>query len=210
TEELALAMLVRRDLPSEALERLHKNSAIAKLRKVRLAIVTHPRTPRHISVPVIRHLYTFELMQVALLPAVAADIKVAAEEALIGRLPTISAGERYTLAKRSSGRVAADLLLDKEERIMRAALANPRMTEALLAKALRSEKETELLVPAVCHHEKWSLRNEVKMALLSNENTPLARALQFANELPVSVLKEILLNSRLSSNVKNYLQSVVA
>ena len=79
------------------------------------------------------------------------------------------------------------------------------MTEALLAKALQSEKETELLVPAVCHHEKWSLRNEIKMALLSNENTPLARALQFANELPVSVLKEILLNSRLSSNVKNYL-----
>src|SRR5437016_8556267 len=94
TEELALAMLVRRDLPGKALECLHKNSAIAKLRKVRLAIVTHPRTPRHVSVPVTRHLYTFELMQVALLPAVAADIKVAAEEALIGRLPTISAGER--------------------------------------------------------------------------------------------------------------------
>src|SRR5947208_3183589 len=126
TAELALAMLVRRDLPSEALECLHKNSAIAKLRKVRLAIVTHPRTPRHVSIPVIRHLYTFELMQVALLPSVMADIKMAAEEALIGRLPTISAGERYTLAKRSSGRVAAALLLDREERIMRAALANPR------------------------------------------------------------------------------------
>src|SRR5205085_12139763 len=107
TEELALAMLVRRDLPGKALECLHKNNAIAKLRKVRLAIVTHPRTPRHVSVPVIRHLYTFELMQVALLPAVAADIKIAAEEALIGRLATVSAGERYTLAKQSSGRVAA-------------------------------------------------------------------------------------------------------
>ena len=210
TEDLALAMLVRRDLPSQALERLHKNSAITKLRKVRLAIVTHPRTPRHVSVPVIRHLYTFELMQVALLPAVAADIKIAAEEALIGRLATISAGERSTLAKQSSGRVAAALLLDKEERIMLSALANPHMTEALLAKALRSEKGSELLVPAVCHHEKWSLRNDIKAALLGNENTPLARVLQFAQELPVSVVKEILLNSRLSSNVKSYLQSIVA
>src|SRR2546421_6776887 len=175
TEELALAMLVRRDLPSPALEHLHKNSAIAKLRKVRLAIVTHPRTPRHVSVPVIRHLYTFELMQVALLPAVAADIKVAAEEALIGRLATISAGERYTLAKQSSGRVAAALLLDKEERIMLSALANPHMTEALLARALRSEKGSELLVSAACHHQKWSLRNDIKAALLGNENTARGR-----------------------------------
>ena len=92
---------------------------------------------------------------------------------------------------------------------MQAALANPHMTEALLVKALCSEQGTELLVPTVCRHEKWSLRNEVKLALLANENTPLARALQFANELPVKELKEILLNSRLSLNVKSYLQTII-
>src|SRR5690348_4494834 len=37
TEDLALALLERRDLPREALEELHKNSGVAKLRKVRLA-----------------------------------------------------------------------------------------------------------------------------------------------------------------------------
>jgi len=209
TEDLALGLLSRRDLPAEALEALNKNNALAKYRKVRLAIVTHPRTPRHVAIPVIRHLYTFELMQIALLPAVAADIKKASEEVLMGRLNTISSGERSTLAKQSSGRVAAALLLDKEERIMQAALTNPHMTEALLVKALRSEQGTELLVPAVCRNEKWSLRNEVKLALLANENTPLARALQFANELPIKELKEILLNSRLSPNVKSYLQTII-
>jgi len=209
TEDLALGLLARRDLPAQALDALSKNSALAKYRKVRLAVVGHPRTPRHISIPVIRHLYTFELMQVALLPAVAPDIKRVAEEVLIGRLDTISAGERSALAKQSSGRVAAALLLDKEDRIMQAALHNPQMTEALLVKALRSGQETALLVATVCHHEKWSLRNEVKMALLANENTPLARALQFAQELPVKDLKEILLNSRLSVNVKTYLQTLI-
>src|SRR5689334_5739568 len=57
TEDLALALLERRDLPREALEQLHSNSAVAKLRKVRLAIVVHPATPRHVSIPNIRHLY---------------------------------------------------------------------------------------------------------------------------------------------------------
>jgi hypothetical protein len=209
TEELALNLLNRRDLPAEALEQLGKNSAVAKHRKVQTAIVMHPRTPRHISIPTIRHLYTFELMQIALFPAVAADVKRAAEEVLIGRLESISAGERHTLAKQASGRVAAALLLDQEERIMQAALANSRMTEALVARALRMEVGTELLAPAVCRHQKWSCRNEIRMALLGNENTPFARVLQFANELPVRVLKDVLRTSRLSANVKKYLQTVV-
>ena len=114
-------------------------ASCARQRKVRLAMVMHPRTPRHVSVPTIRHIYTFELMQVALLPAVSPDVKRAAEEVLISRLASISSGERFTLAKRSSGRVAAALLLDKEERIMQAALANPQMTEIFIVRALKAD-----------------------------------------------------------------------
>ena len=209
TEDLALALLNRRDLPREALEEMNRNGSVSKLRKVRLAIVMHPRAPRHVSVPVIRHLYAFELMQVGLFPAVPADVKRAAEETLIGRLATISSGERYALAKQGSGRVAAALLLDKEERTMQAALTNPQMTEAHIVKALRAEQETELLLAVLCRHEKWSRRNDIKAALLANENTPLARALQFAGELPVKVLKEVLVNSRLSENVKSYLLAAI-
>lgn len=210
TEDLALALLNRRDLPREALEELHKNAAVAKHRKVRVAIVMHPRTPRHVSVPTIRHLYTFELMHLALFPTVAADIKRVAEETLINRLETISLGERMSLAKRSSGRVAAALLHDPEERIMLTALANPRMTESLIVKALRSTANTGHLAPAISRHEKWSQRPEIKMALLGNENTPFARVLQLANDLPVRALKEILTKSRLSANVKSYLKTVIA
>lgn len=209
TEDLALALLKRRDLPRQALEQLHKNGAVVKHRKVSLAIVMHPRTPRHVSVPMIRHLYPFELMQIALLPSIAADVKRTAEDTLIGKLETISAGERFGLAKQSSGRIAAALLLDKEERIMLAALANPQMTEVLMVSALRSKDVTEQLVAAVCHHEKWSRRNEIKMALLASEYTPFAKVLQFAGELPVRVLKEVLHISRLKDNVKNYLRSVI-
>ena len=124
SEDLALALLNRRDLPREALEALSKNCHVAKQRKVRLALVTHPHTPRHVSVPTIRHIYTFELMQVALLPSVPPDVKRAAEEVLMGRLASIASGERLTLAKQGSGRVAAALLLDREERIMQAAVVS--------------------------------------------------------------------------------------
>lgn len=209
TEDLALALLEHRDLPREALEQLHRNSSVAKLRKVRLAVVAHPRTPRHISVPNIRHLYVFELMQIALMPSVAADIKRAAEETLLGRLATISPGERFTLAKRSSGRVAAALLLDKEERIMQAALLNPQMTEMWIVKALKAGIGTELLAPAVCRHTKWLHRIEIKAALLGNPHTPFAFVVQITAELPLHSLKDVLRNARLAPNVKRYLLGVL-
>src|ERR1051326_1844584 len=74
-EDLALALLSRRDVPAAALENLSKNGPAMKHRPVQTALVSHPKTPRHVSLPIARHLYTFELMQIALTPAVPADVK---------------------------------------------------------------------------------------------------------------------------------------
>ncbi len=90
-----------------------------------MALVEHPKTPRHISLPLVRQLYTFEVMQVALTPMVPADLKLAADEVLCNRLETISPGEKLTLAHRASGRVAGELLRDGEARVVHAALENP-------------------------------------------------------------------------------------
>ena len=209
TEDLALALLNRRDLPREALEALSKNGQLMRLRKVRMATVMHPRTPRHISVPTVRHLYIFELMQVALLPSVPPDVKRAAEGVLISKLASISSGERFSLAKQSSGRVAAALLLDKEERIIQAALANPQMTEVSIVKALKAEHGTELLAPAVSRHQKWSYRNDVKAALLANKNTPSERLIHLAAELPINLIKDVLRNGKLSAQARNSLIAVL-
>ena len=209
TEDLALALLNHQDLPREALEALSKNGQLARLRKVRMAIAVHPRTPRHVSVPTIRHLYTFDLMQVALLPSVPPDVKRAAEEVLISKLASISSGERVTLARRSSGRVAGALLLDKEERIMQAALANPQMTEVSIVKALKAGHGTELLAPAVARHQKWSYRNDVKAALLGNKDTPSDRLIHLAAELPINLIKDVLRSGRLTTQAKNSLLAVL-
>ena len=205
TEDLALALLERRDLPPSGLEQLVKHPALKKSRKVQLALITHPRTPRFLSLPRLRHLHTFELMQVALTPAVAADVKAAADEAILNRRETISPGERLTLAKRGSGRLAGVLLLDAEPRIVEAALQNPQLTEALVVKALMKERAPQALAELVCRHPKWSLRREVQRALLRHPGTPLGRVLVFARSLPTEALREIMRQSRLSENVRAYL-----
>ena len=114
TEDLALALLKRADLPAEVLEQIAKNANALKSRKVKIALVSHPHTPRHVSVPLARQFSTFDLMKVALSPRVPADVKVAVDHVLISRLKTVTLGERLTLARRASGRVAAALLLEVE------------------------------------------------------------------------------------------------
>ena len=204
-EDLALNLLKRTDLSGDVLERLSKNAAAMKSRKVKLALVGHPKTPRHISLPMVRHLFTFDLMQVALTPAVPADVKAAADEALCNRVETIASGEKLSLAHRASGRVAAELLLDTEPRVIHAALDNSRLTEAQVVKAIMRSDAASTLIHAVCQHSKWSLRREVRIALLRNQHTPMARALEFARSLPAGVVREILHGSHLPANVKEYL-----
>lgn len=205
TEDLALALLARRDLPRGLVEILVKNASVMASRPVINAVARHPRTPRFVALPMLRHLYVFELMQIALTPGTPADLKMAAEENIVLRLEQVSPGERLALAKRASTRVAAALLLDPETRVILAALDNPYLTEAWIVKTLMSEKAPQAFVDALCRHAKWSVRRQVQMALLRNEKTPLARVLYFAQMLPTHVLKDTLRHSRLSASVKMYL-----
>jgi hypothetical protein len=205
TEDLALALLKRSDLRAEALEHISKNSGVMKSRKVKIALIGHPKTPRHVSLPMVRHLYPFDLMKVALTPIVPADIKVAADDALITRLESVSVGQKLSLARRASGRIAGTLLLDSEPRVVSAALANGRLTEASVIKTLMRQSVPAAFVEAVCRHPKWSLHHEVRVALLRNEKIPFARAVEFASALPTSQLREILHHSRLPVKIKTYL-----
>ena len=205
SEDLALALLKRSDLPAEVFEPISKNAAVVNSRKAKLAIVGHLKAPRHLSLSLLRKLFTFDLMKVALTPVAPEDIKAAAEEALIKRVESLSMGERMSLARRASGRVVGALLLDPETRVIQAALENPRLTEALVVKALMRAASSAALVRTVCEHPKWSLRHEIRIALLRNEKTPIRVAQLVAKALPVPLVKEILHSSRLPEAVKNRL-----
>jgi hypothetical protein len=209
SEELALSLLARRDLAPVATEALSKRGDLLKHRKVSVAIAGHAKTPRHVALPIVRRLFTFELMQLALSPAVPADIRLVAEEVTVSRLESISSGERLTLAKQASSRVAAALLFDSEPRIVQAALANSRLTESWIIRSLMRPQVDVLLIDLVCKHPKWSLRREIQVALLRNPNTPFGRILQIAPLLPVRTVREVLKTLKLSPEVQSYLERML-
>jgi hypothetical protein len=205
-EDTALALLKSADLAADYIEQISKSSSAMKSRKVRLALAAHARSPRRIALRIIRELYTFDLMQFARMPAAAADLKHIADELLISRLASVTLGERISLARRASAAVAAALLLDKESRVWQAALENPRITEVAIVKALQRPAATAAFVVAVCRHGKWSVRHEIRIALLRNAHTPLARAIEFARRLPPPLMRDVLHTSRLPEKIKEYLR----
>ncbi len=206
TEDLALSLLKNVEVPALEIEHLAKNVALMKSRKIRVALAAHAHTPRHLALRVIRELYTFDLMQFALRPTAPADLKRTADEILVNRLPSITLGERISLARRCSALLGTALLVDREPRVWQAALENPRLTEAAVIKALHRSIATPAFVQATCHHAKWSVRPDIRIALLRNAHTPLPRALDFARALAASQLREILRNSRLPEKIKALLR----
>ncbi len=206
TKELALALLKRRDLPAPVLQDLAKNGPLLKDHSVLIALICHPRTPKFVSLPASKSLHTFELLQVALQPAVPADVKMAIEQAIIDRLENMSLGERITLAKRGSRKIAERLLSDAEQAVVDLALANGHLTEACVVRTLMlSEEVDEQFVKKVAEHRKWSLRTDVRAALLRNPKTPMAVAIRLVQALPADVAREALVNSNVPENVRAYL-----
>jgi hypothetical protein len=196
TEDQMLALVQRADVTAQALASFARNPEALKSRKVTLALAMHPRTPRHIAVPLLRRMFTFDLMQVTLTPAVAADIKRAGEEQLLRRRESLSIGEKISLARRASGRVAAALLQEADARVVEPALDNAQLTEALVVQALMKPRAPTILFELASEHRNWWLRREVQIALLRSEKTPIDRAKGFAENFSGEFLQEILPESR--------------
>jgi hypothetical protein len=206
TEDVVLSQLKRRDLTADEIRQIVQDADSMKSRKIRFVLAGHPQTPRRLALRIIRELYTLELMRFALTVGPAADLKRIADELLVGRLATISLGEKISLARRSSEMVAGALLLDKEKRVWSTALENPRMTERAVVKALQKSSASVGFVGAVSRHPKWCVRPEVSTALLRNAHTPLARAIEFAGHLTATQIRDILHASHLPEQIKSYLR----
>ena len=205
SEDMVLARLAQNDLSPESIDEISQNAGLMKSRKIRLVMASHPHTPRRIALRLIRELHTFDLMQFALTPTAPADLRHVADELLISRLASITLGERIALARRCSEKVAGAMLLDKETRVWQAALESPRLTENSIVRALQ-RSVTAAFVESVSRHAKWSLRPEIRIALLRNAHTPLARAIEFARRLAPAQLRDVLHSSRLPEKIKAYLR----
>ena len=202
-------LLGRKDLPGEVLEEVARRKALLKSYRVKRSLAFHPRAPRLASLRLLRDLYLMDLVQIAILPGVSAELKRNAEEQLLARLPQLPLGQKITLARRGPARVAGALLAEGHAQVISVVLDNPYLTEAQILKALSREKLPTSVVPAIVQHRKWSISYNVRLALVRHPATPLATILSYLSQLTVSDLRELAAPGIVPESLRKYLQAEV-
>lgn len=209
-EETQLCLLLeRKNLPGEVLEEVARRKPLLKSYRVKRALAFHPRAPRLISLRLIRDLYLMDLVQVALLPGVCAELKRNAEDQLLARLPQLPLGQKITLARRGPARIAGALLAEGHTQVISSVLDNPYLTEAQILRALSREKLPIAVIPAIIHHRKWSITYNVRLALVRHPASPLATILGYLPDLTISDLRDLAAPGIVAENLRKYLQAEV-
>lgn len=209
-EPHVVVMLERLDLPASVLSAVAGEGKWTSSEGVRLRLARHPRTPKRFALAAARQLFLFDLVRLSLLPSAPPDIRRAAEEVILTRVPHLPVGEKLTLARRGPSRVAGAILLEGHVQAIKLALANAFLTEAQVLKALANPGVPERVVLAIAHHPKWSCQYNVRIALVRNAHTPAASLLALLPQLTLGDLKQISELEGLAPHLKKQLHREMA
>ena len=154
------------------IEALACNRRLMGIYEVKAAVAGHPRTPEHLAMRLLPQIRWRQLMGISRDTRIRAPVRRVAEKYLGQRLPRLTVGEKVSLARLATPEVAAVLAHDPSQKVLRAVLENPRLSEAALLPMLTSHRATPHHLERVARHERWGPRYDVRVALCRNPKTP--------------------------------------
>ncbi|HXN74719.1 MAG TPA: hypothetical protein VN861_19390 [Candidatus Acidoferrales bacterium] len=203
-------LLERLDLSTELITAVAREGKWTSSESVRLRLARHPRTPSRIAISMLRQLYLFDLVRLSLLPSAPADIRRAAEEFILTRVPHIPIGEKLTLARRGPPRVAAAVLAEGHSQAVKLALGNSLLTESQILKILANPEVPVRVVTAISQHAKWSVQYNVRVSLMRHTHTPVPVLLRFLPDITSRDLKDALTLESLTPHSRKYIEQELA
>lgn len=205
-EDDLLKLLARRDLPVDLLRQVATDVKRSGSYRVRLALLRNPVTPASLTLRFVSQLHLFDLVNVSLVPAIPREVKTAAEGAVLAQLKQVPLGARVALARRTgSEAILLRLLVDHEARVVEAALANPRVTEATVSRALRDPMAPPHTVDQVARSGRWNVRRDIRIAIVRNRHTPTGRALQLVSTMTRDELRMLSRDSAVPAQIRSYI-----
>jgi hypothetical protein len=199
-------LLERKDLSGLLLEEISKRKTWRAAYRVRLGLASHPHTPRLIAMRLLRELHLMDLVRISLLTTSPMELRRLAEERILTQLAQLPLGQKITLARRGSTRIAAGLVLHGPEQVASVALNNSFLTESQLLKTLTKETLPAGIVAAVANHDKWPKLINVRVALLRHPKISSHDVPALLPGLPRRDIEDLLGLSRLQENVRVILQ----
>lgn len=202
-------LLGRKSLPTEVIEEIVRRRELLQAYAIKRGLACHPHTPRLVSLRLLRDLYLMDLVRIALLPGVSAELKRNAEDQLVARLPQLPLGQKITLGRRGPSRVAGTLLAEGHPLVVAVALDNAHLNVAQILRVLAREGVPGLVVQAIAEHRKWSCDYNVRLALMRNPASTLSTVLGYLPEFTVSDLQELAAPGIVPEHLRKYLEAEV-
>jgi hypothetical protein len=197
-EEHLLTLLKRRDLDEQFMKSVQRLPKLAGSRRLKIALAGHPATPAPMLASLLPQLFLFELVSLTQLPGVGEDQKVAAERAILKRLPETEPGSKVTLARRASPAILEALIREGKPQLLEAILANPKLKEPAIFAFLNSPAATADTISLVARHPRWGQRPNLRLAMLKNRKTPLVWFVLFLPTLKKADLDALTISKALT------------
>jgi len=208
-EDHLVVLLGRLDLPAKILATIAAKPEWIASEAIRVGLVRHPKTPRRPALNLLRQLFLFDLVRVALMPSTPAEVKRVAEEVMVQRVPQIPIGEKLTLARRGPSRVAGAILAEGHPQAMKLALDNNFLNESQVLRVVANAAVPERVIKAIAQHPKWSVQYNVRVGLIRNAHTPVPAVLAFLPNLTMRDLKDVAALETIPGHVRRYIEKEV-
>lgn len=210
TEGMALYIAENRNTPPETLSLLATSQRFKDSYKLKLALCKNPKTPQRVVLSLLKFLRLFDLADLTKNQNIHINIRQKIEQILKEKLPSLPVGNRITLAKRSSSRVATAILEKagggKETfNLIKTCLENPFLKEGDLLKLINNEATPPNVIRAIAEHPRWSLRYSLRYALIRNYYTPLSIVVEFLKDLKVQDLEDLYRDEAVPASTKPFI-----
>ena len=125
-----------------------------------------------------------------------------ADRSLVQRCEGMGLGERTALARRAGRGVIDALCKSDETPVLRVLLTHPRLIESDAVKIAASAVAPPDLLSHLAQHPRWGTRRDVRLALVSNDRTPIRVALRIVRRLASPDLRGLSRQPRLPRIVR--------
>jgi hypothetical protein len=178
------------ELSAEDVRALLSDRDARKFHVVRRALAAHPRTPRGEAMALVPTLFWRDLAWISADARAHPEVRRAADQEILRRLPGLAVSERVELARVSGPGTVAAMRRSGEPPIVRAILRNRYAVESDVVYMAISGRDPESLA-AIARDAVWGARMAVRAAVARNRFTPTALAGELLATIPIADLREI-------------------
>jgi hypothetical protein len=204
TEEMAIFMAKGKNTPAETLGILAGDVRFKDSYALKLAIAKNPKTPRKVSLRLLKFLRIFDLAEMTKDHLLAVTLRQKIEHSIMEKIPSMASGIKSALAKRANSSIIVKLMEKGDVNVITSCLESPALTEGHIY-GLINKTTKPLLIRMIAEHRKWSLRYSIRFALVRNFYTPMPHVARFIRGLKTQDLKFLYSDPKLPSSTRPFI-----